>query len=63
MLTIQSCRTTKQQEIELPPKPQRQELQPPQDLKDYAEIIIYYEYLVEEWEAWGELVENIYNVE
>lgn len=52
----------KPNEILLPPKPERQEIQPPENLKDYAEIIIYYEYLVREWEAWGdavsELIEN-----
>ena len=53
------CQTTKQKN-ELPPKPERQELQAPQTLKDCAEIINYYEHLVEEWEAWGELVEEMY---
>ena len=53
------CQTTKQKN-ELPPKPERQEIQAPQTLKDCAEIINYYEHLVEEWEAWGELVEEMY---
>ena len=53
------CRTTKQKN-ELPPKPERQEIQAPQTLKDCAEIINYYEHLVEEWEAWSELVEEMY---
>ena len=53
------CQTTKQKN-DLPPKPERQELQAPQTLKDCAEIINYYEHLVEEWEAWGELVEEMY---
>jgi hypothetical protein len=44
----------------LPPKPQRKEIQAPQNLQDYAQIINYYEHLVEEWEAWGELVEEMY---
>jgi len=56
-LIIQGCRTTKvKKEIVLPPKPQRQELKAPQDLKDIADIMNYYEHLVEQWEAWGETV-------
>ena len=51
------CKTTKvEKEITLPPKPQRQELKAPQDLKDVAELLNYYEHLVEEWEVWGETV-------
>ena len=56
-LTIQGCKTTKvENEIELPPKPQRQELKAPQDLKDITELLNYYEHLVEQWEEWGETV-------
>ena len=57
--TTTGCQTTKQKN-ELPPKPERQEIQAPQTLKDCAEIINYYEHLVEEWEAWSELVEEMY---
>lgn len=55
------CRTTKQKEnkIVLPPKPERQELIPPKTLKDYASIIVYYDTLVQEWESWGQTVEEI----
>lgn len=56
-LTIQGCKTTKvEKEITLPPKPQRQELKAPQDIKDVADILNYYEHLVEEWEEWGDTV-------
>ena len=56
-LTIQGCKTTEiEKEIILPPKPQRQELKAPQDLKDIADILNYYEHLVEQWEEWGETV-------
>ena len=56
-LTIQGCRTDRiEKEITLPPKPQRQELKAPQDLKDVADILNYYEHLVEQWEQWGETV-------
>lgn len=52
------CRTTKQEasKIELPPKPQRQELASPETLKDYAQMLNYYEHLVQEWEQWGDTV-------
>jgi len=56
-LIITGCKTTKvEKEIILPPKPQRQELKAPQDLKDVADILNYYEHLVEQWEEWGDTV-------
>ena len=63
MLIMTGCRTTKteEQKIELPPKPQRQELKMPESVKDYAQIINYYEHLVQEWEQWSECVEAIVN--
>ena len=54
-----SCKSTPKKEIVLPPKPQRQELEVPTELKDYALIIVYYDCLVEEWEAWGNTVTEI----
>ena len=57
---MQGCKTTKvEKEITLPPKPQRQELKAPQDLKDVAELLNYYEHLVEEWELWADTVTKI----
>lgn len=51
------CKTTEIRTVYvLPPKPQRKTLQAPQELKDYAEIINYYEHLVEQWELWGDTV-------
>ena len=51
------CKTTEIKTVYvLPPKPQRKTLQAPQELKDYAEIINYYEHLVEQWELWGDTV-------
>ena len=59
-LTIQGCKTTEiEKEIILPPKPQRQELKAPQDLKDLAELLNYYEHLVELWEEWSKSVDAI----
>lgn len=61
MLTILSCKSTKQSEPEiiLPPKPVRRELAPVESVKDLALTIVYYESLVQEWELWGETVEDI----
>lgn len=60
MLTITGCRTTKvEKEIVLPPKPQREEKEAPKDLKDVAELLNYYEHLIELWENWGERAEAI----
>ena len=56
------CKTTEkiiQTKYVLPPKPQRKELQAPKDLQDYTQLLNYYEQLVQEWEAWGELVEEM----
>lgn len=39
--------------------PERSEIQPPETLKDYARIIVYYEYLVQDWELWGKTVEGL----
>ena len=56
-LTTLSCVSTKpQKKIELPPKPQRMEMEAPETLKDYAHLIVYYEFLVQEWESWGDTV-------
>ena len=58
--TMTGCRSTKIEKVYvLPPKPQRKEIQAPKDLQDYAQIINYYEHLVEEWEAWSTVVEEI----
>ena len=59
-LITTGCRTTKiEKEIILPPKPQRQELKAPQDLKEVTDILNYYEHLVEQWEEWGYTVDAI----
>lgn len=54
------CATT-QINIVLPPMPQRQELNKVQTLSDMAEVINYYEHLVQEWEQWGREVEDLIN--
>ena len=65
MLTISACRTCPKNEtkITLPPKPERSEIKKPETLKDYAMIIVYYEYLVQDWELWGKTVEDLVNGE
>ena len=58
--TMTGCRSNKIEKVYvLPPKPQRKEIQAPKDLQDYAQIINYYEHLVQEWEAWGTVVEEM----
>ena len=60
LLTIQGCKTTKvQNEIELPPKPQRVEQKEPETLSDLADLLNYYEHLVELWENWGDRAEKL----
>ena len=54
------CKTTKiKNEIQLPPRPQREIQKAPQDLRDYANLINYYEHLVQEWEMWGDTVADL----
>lgn len=59
LVIIAGCRTTKQEKIKLPPKPERQFIEAPKNLKECAEVINYYEHLVQEWEQWGEIVTEI----
>lgn len=59
-LIISGCKTTKEiEKIELPPKPVREEMETPTDLKGVAELLNYYEHLLELWENWGERAEAI----
>ncbi len=59
-LTIQGCRTTKtKKEIELPPKPERVEQKEPESLSDLADLLNYYEHLVQDWENWGDRAEKL----
>ena len=50
------CRSSK---IVLPPKPQRIEQKAPETVRDYAELVLYYETLVEEWELWADTVSSM----
>ena len=65
ILTISACKTCPKTEtkITLPPKPERSEIKKPETLKDYAMIIVYYEYLVQDWELWGQTVDKLVNGE
>ena len=57
MLIISGCKTTDEvNKITLPPKPVREEMEAPKDLKGVAELLNYYEHLVEQWEQWGDTV-------
>lgn len=63
ILTISACKTCPKTEtkITLPQKPERSEIKKPETFKDYASIIAYYEYLVQDWEIWGKTVEDLVN--
>lgn len=58
-LTMTACVTKPKAEIILPPMPERQEQKEPASLKDLADLLNYYEHLVQDWEAWGERVTNM----
>lgn len=58
-LTIQGCKTTEQVRPALPPRPERAYIGAVGTMKDYTLVIAYYEFLVQEWEAWADSVENI----
>ena len=57
---ITGCATTNKVNFYYPPCPERKELNIPEhpDTRDYAIIIAYYEYLVEEWETWAQVVKE-----
>ena len=57
--TTTGCRSLKAEAPAFPPKPKRSRIETPHSVKDYAEIIAYYERLVQEWELWGETVEKV----
>lgn len=58
---ILGCKSAPKEDFKiiLPPKPQREKIELPQDLKDYVLIIAYYDNLVDQWELWGDTVELI----
>lgn len=58
------CRTTEYiyPEYIFPDEPGREIIEDPTTIKDYQLIIIYYEFLVREWEAWAESVKNIVDI-
>jgi len=64
LLIISACQTETIVEVEytLPPEPIRQEIIIDENkitLKKYLSIIVYYDFLVQEWEAWGESIKKI----
>ena len=64
LLIISACQTEKIIQIDyvLPPEPIRQEIVIDENkitLKKYLSIIVYYDFLVQEWEAWGESIKKI----
>ena len=59
LLATPGCVTAGKDGTVLPPMPERRRLEPPGSIRDYAEIIIYYDGLVREWELWGATVSSI----
>lgn len=55
-LIIQSCKSSK---VVLPPLPCRTEQQVPSNKNEYVELILYYETLLQQYEAWAESVKEI----
>ncbi len=62
LLATTGCVTAEKDVTVLPPKPERRRLEPPESIRDYAEIIVYYDGLVREWELWGATVSSIIQV-
>ena len=56
LLTTLGCRSLPSKDIVLPPKPQRETMPDVTSVKDVAELVNYYEHLVQEWEKWGDKV-------
>lgn len=62
-LTMTGCASKpKRCEILLPPKPQRQEQKEPTNLKEIADLLNYYEHLVQQWETWGDITERLVRI-
>lgn len=56
-LIISGCCTNS--EIILPQAPERQAIESPKSVQDLAEILAYYEQLIQEWEQWATAVKQI----
>ncbi len=57
-LIMAGCATLpKADDVALPPMPERTEQKELETAKDWAELLVYYEFLVQEWEAWGKTVQ------
>ena len=59
VLTTTSCISKPKAQTVLPPRPERTEQKEPQTMQDLAELLNYYEHLVQQWEQWGTTVENM----
>lgn len=58
-LTTTGCRTLPEGRAPLPPRPQRAAQEIPETEGDWAALLVYYEALVREWEAWADAVEAL----
>lgn len=59
ILIITGCATTPKTNKVLPPTPERTKIQKPTSEKEFLELLIYYEFLVQEWEAWGDTAKQV----
>ena len=57
LITAGCATLPKADDVVLPPMPERTEQKAPETAKDWAEILVYYEFLVQEWESWGRTVQ------
>lgn len=56
---MNGCASKPEVKTVFPPRPERQKINiHPESEQDYAIILSYYEYLVEEWEIWADTVEG-----
>lgn len=59
VITTTGCVSSRPAVKAYPPRPGRKEIKvEPESLQDYAIILSYYEFLVEEWEIWADAVEG-----
>lgn len=63
LMVTMACQTVEPEvitpEYQLPPPPERENLEYPENEEDLALLIVYYDGLVEDWEAWYEAVIKI----
>lgn len=61
VLTMTACvsKSEVHSEIILPPMPERTEQKEPETMQDIANLLNYYEHLIQKWELWGAIVSKM----